>query len=388
MNYTLSTYYSKSVNQEQVVNFTNVNDSKQGWIEQGNYQKDDLTDIKSLYFQLSNIVGSDGSAGLAPGDYIVLDWKMDAPVGAPTNEVAWNSFAIQATEVGAGNDEGSKMLPTAPNKVGFLIHPNNEHVPLGEIGNFVWFDSNRDGTQDEEYPGDSGQGAGINGITVNLYKAGETTPFKSSKTGYHYNGSPGYYLFQGLEAGNYFVEFVLPDRYMPTTANVSGADPSHTNDNDSNLVTKGATVDGYTPYRTDTISLGTAGKIPTIDLGLIETASPTGGSYPSITFEKEITSVTQGSSTIAPSQQYVVVGNDVHYKLSLKNTSSVTLHNFKISDALDRLQAGFEFTKLTYNGEEIALNSGSHDRPDIIGQLVSTARIRLSSLKIWQQERD
>lgn len=370
--YTLNAFYSKSTNQESIVNFDNVSGSRAGWIPQTSFTSDDLSDIRSLYFELSGIKGSDNLDGLAPGDYIVLDWKMDAPVGAPTNAIAWNSFAIQATEFGSNGTGDSKMLPTAPNKVGFIIDPQDKHVPLGEIGNFVWFDSDGDGTQNEEYPGDSGQGAGINGITVNLYKGADTTPFKSSKTGYHYNGKPGYYLFQGLEAGDYRIEFVVPDFYKTTIANANGNDPAHSDDYDSNLVTLESEGGGYRHYVTDTITLGTAGKNPTIDLGLIETDPPGNEPYPVVELDKSITAVQQGSSTMPASQDYAAAGNQVKYAITLTNKSSVTIHNIRLTDYMDRNQAGFSFTKLQFQGEDIVLSGNSHGRPDVIAGLDNT----------------
>ncbi|WP_171056260.1 SdrD B-like domain-containing protein [Paenibacillus sinopodophylli] len=366
--YDLNVYYSLSADKGTIVNFSNAVGSKNGWINQASFTSDDLTDIQSLYFEFKNIKGSDGSNDLAPGDYIVLGWDMNAPVGTETGKVAWNSFAIQATSAASGRT----MLPAEPNKVGFLVHPTNQHVPLGEIGNFVWFDSNRNGIQDEEYPGDSGQGAGINGIQVNLYKDGGTTPYKETITGYHQNGSPGYYLFQGLPTGQYEVEFVLPERYSPTTANTPGADPTHVDNTDSNKVTKLATIGTYTPYRTDSITIDvlTADKIKnfTIDLGLVEGGSGV-PSFPSAEFVKSITNVAKGSSTDAPSISHVVVGNEVQYEIEFTNTSTVTLHNIKISDTLDRNQAGFAFNSLTYDGSAIPINGNSHSRSDIISSI-------------------
>ncbi|WP_162341677.1 SdrD B-like domain-containing protein [Paenibacillus paridis] len=366
--YDLRVFYSLSSDKSSIVNFANAVGSRNGWINQTNFAGDNLTDIQSLYFEITNIKGSDGASDLAAGDYIVLDWEMNAPVGTESGKVAWNSFAIQATSAASGRT----MLPAEPNKVGFLVHPNDEHAPLGEIGNFVWFDSNRDGLQNEGYPGDNSQSAGINGIKVNLYKDGAATPFKDTITGYDQSGSPGYYLFQGLPTGHYEVEFVLPEHYAPTVANTPGLDPTHIDNTDSNKVTKLATADGYTPYRTDSITIDvlSADKIKnyTIDLGLIE-AGPTVPSYPSASIDKSITSVAKGSSTAAPSQSYVVVGNQVNYKINFKNTSTVTLHNIKVQDELDRAQTGFAFNKLTYNGTSISINGNTHSRPDIISSV-------------------
>ncbi|MDF2938692.1 MAG: hypothetical protein K0Q90_4065, partial [Paenibacillaceae bacterium] len=362
VDFRLNTYYSKSADQDKVVNFTNATSGKTGWVAQTDFNSSDLSDIKSLYFEITNITGSDGGPGLKAGDYIVLDWKMDAPVGAPKGKIAWNSFAIQAQEI----NNGLKMLPTAPNKVGFIIDPTDAHLPLGEIGDFVWFDSDRNGLQNERFDGDP-QKSGINGITVNLYRDGVEAPFKSSKTGYDSSGNPGYYLFQGLDSGKYRVEFLVPNAYEVTQPNAEGADPAHTNGSDSNLTVERYSSGGFTPYHTDWITLGEAEKNRTIDLGLVETDRP---GYPSAGLTKEITGVEQGSAADVPvSKEYATIGNLVKYAITFTNTSSVVLHNIKIADRLDRGQAGFAFTKLVYDGQEAALNGNGHTHPEFISGL-------------------
>lgn len=356
--FTLASYYSKSVNQDTVVNFENARGSRNGWLEQASFSGSNLSDIRSLYFEISDITGSDGQPGLRPGDYIVLDWKMDAPVGAPANKIAWNSFAIQAKELNSSR----YMLPTAPNKVGFIIDPDSVHEALGEIGDFVWFDSDRDGIQNERFDGDS-QKSGINGITVNLYKEGEAEPLRSSKTGYDVDGNPGYYLFQGLELDQgYAVEFVVPKEYQATSAN-QGGDPHF----DSNLVTATENSDGTTSYRTENVTLTLANRSDrTIDLGLVEAEEPAG--HPAAELTKTIAGVENGSAPAA-SQDYAVAGNKVKYAIEFANTSSVALHNIKVTDQLDRGQPGFVFTKLIYADEEIAIDGNNHGRPDVISQL-------------------
>lgn len=88
------------------------------------------------------------------------------------------------------------------------------------LGNFVWLDSNKNGKVDGT---ESTQG--LNGVTVNLYseaadinkdgslsgsEVAGTTPIASRVTANDQrpgssNGRPGYYQFDGLQPGNYFV---------------------------------------------------------------------------------------------------------------------------------------------------------------------------------------
>ncbi|MEM7539867.1 MAG: SdrD B-like domain-containing protein [Chloroflexota bacterium] len=93
------------------------------------------------------------------------------------------------------------------------------------IGNYVWRDRNRNGIQDEE-PTD-----GINGIVVRLFNEGDdptaVPPVATTVTTDNNAGESGYFLFTGLGAGSYFVQFdlsTLPSGYLVS--------PPHSGSND------------------------------------------------------------------------------------------------------------------------------------------------------------
>jgi len=74
---------------------------------------------------------------------------------------------------------------------------------LGAVGNYVWADINNDGIQNESATN------GINGVTVNIYDNNNPgTIYATDITSNDINGNPGYYLFDLLPAGNYFLEFI------------------------------------------------------------------------------------------------------------------------------------------------------------------------------------
>jgi uncharacterized repeat protein (TIGR01451 family) len=95
------------------------------------------------------------------------------------------------------------------------------------LGNYVWNDLNNDGINNEP------ASAGINGVTVKLYKedgAGNFV-FQTAMLTANNAGNPGYYNFTGLAAGNYKVQFVAPSgknfgkqNQTPNTDNNSDAD--------------------------------------------------------------------------------------------------------------------------------------------------------------------
>jgi hypothetical protein len=78
---------------------------------------------------------------------------------------------------------------------------NVEATPqLAALGDFVWIDNNRDGIQDEGEPG-------FPGVTVNLYDCEDN--FIATTT----TDENGYYLFDNLTPGDYYVEFIQPEGY-------------------------------------------------------------------------------------------------------------------------------------------------------------------------------
>ncbi|OCT13261.1 hypothetical protein A8709_01145 [Paenibacillus pectinilyticus] len=155
----------------------------------------DITTVKALKFDF-------GTLSLNQGQSVTLEWDMRAPVSAPRNQIAWNSFGYGATYPDEGGPQA--FLPSEPIKVGFLVEGVDPAL-TSNLGDFIWVDKNADGKQD------AGE-AGINGVLVNLYRtSAPTTRIAYTRTGNeHGTNKPGYYEFPDLAADDYTVEFVMP----------------------------------------------------------------------------------------------------------------------------------------------------------------------------------
>ena len=95
--------------------------------------------------------------------------------------------------------------------------------PTGSIGNYVWYDCDKDGKQDY---GENGLG----GVTVKLMNEAGTSVLATTTT-----SSSGYYNFSGLTAGTYQVWFGEKSGYVLSAANQGSDDWK---DSDANTSTR------------------------------------------------------------------------------------------------------------------------------------------------------
>ena len=121
----------------------------------------------------------------------------------------------------------------------------NTNPPVAALGNYVWFDENADGIQNEATLN------GLNGITVNLYldvdgdgvaepNGDDSTPIATTTTANDNNGNAGYYLFDDLAPNDYFVEFILPSTAISFTT--QGTTANNDSDADANGLTAVTTL--------------------------------------------------------------------------------------------------------------------------------------------------
>lgn len=180
---------------------------------------------------------------LTPSDYIVEFTNL--PVGyyfSPQNQ-GGNDIKDSDPDQLTGKTSVITLLPGDKNMTidAGIYNPNNY---LGALGDYVWYDYNKNGIQD------NGE-IGVPGVTVTLYDENNNILAVTA------TDETGYYLFNNLNHGNFQVKFSnLPLGYKLTTKN-QGVDDSK--DSDPNPAT------GIT----DVVSLLQGEVNITVDAGIV-----------------------------------------------------------------------------------------------------------------------
>ena len=154
-----------------------------------------------------------------------------------------NSGLVTINASGAGQDKDNTTIDA-----GFYV--------IGSLGNYIWFDDNKNGLQDEP------ASFGINGEKVYLYKDNGSSYvlFDSTHTANDTNGNPGYYNFVIDQIGNYKVKFPtsVSTKILTTANGTAGINGN----SDANAGT------GFSPVIVMDLINGGIGRInPTIDAG-------------------------------------------------------------------------------------------------------------------------
>ncbi len=176
------------------------------------------------------------AVGASMEEDAVCQLKITMDVSANQPDDFYNNSA------GASGDEVT--LPVLSNAATTVIVKS-------KVGDFIWFDANANGIQD------AGE-AGLNDINVSLYKA-DGTLVATTKTADDENGNSGYYYFDNLHSGDYYIQITPPLNFHISTKDAGGDD-----EKDSDIDASG---------KTETFTLGINSTDLRFDAGLYKTSS-------------------------------------------------------------------------------------------------------------------
>jgi len=211
-----------------------------------------------------NYIFTSTSDGLAPEtDYLVRVPAANFAAGgalqnyltSPANVGA--NREVDSNGVAAGNAVQATVTTGLPNQNNHSID-FGFHTPLYAVGDYVWWDKDRNGRQDAGEPA-------IPGVTVTLTGGGNTLTTTTD--------AAGHYVFDGLEAGTYTVTFTPPAGYAPTTTTASGTTVANDSNGLSSQVTLGPIGAGLPQMRLPVEGDGApsaAAIDPTIDAGFVQ----------------------------------------------------------------------------------------------------------------------
>lgn len=157
---------------------------------------------------------------LKPGDYRI--------------EVNLNAgLEFTSGKVGGDADFDSDIIDGTNSSDMITLHSGEENMSTdigfstmpGQLGDFVWIDTNGDGVQS---PGE----VGLNGVQVELFDNSHNLILSTMTSSL--NGEPGYYVFDNVFTGSYYIKFSLPGDYVFVRAN-SGNNDGLDSDVSSNI---------------------------------------------------------------------------------------------------------------------------------------------------------
>lgn len=185
--------------------------------------------------------------GLEDGDYTV---KFEAPSDYGFTEKDANSNGSDTTDSDANISTGEASVTIAGGNSDQTIDAGL--IELASLGDYVWADNNLDGVQNDG-------NTGVNGVTVKLYDSGDNL-IDTTTTANDGSGNAGYYNFDELQPGDYYVKFTAPNGYIFTDADQGGDD---TTDSDADKSTG----------RTANVTLNQGINNLSLDAGLIALGS-------------------------------------------------------------------------------------------------------------------
>ncbi|HMN33596.1 MAG TPA: SdrD B-like domain-containing protein [Chitinophagaceae bacterium] len=170
------------------------------------YAADGVTVIAT---QITDPLGNYLFTGLNEGSYVV--GFSNLPAGYTFSDANQGADDTKDGDVDATTGGKTGIIGLREGEDNLTIDAGiHQAAGLASLGNFVWFDLNQDGIQDEGEPG-------VPGVSVTLYSSAGTKLATTT------TNAAGLYQFTGLTPGSYYVEFTnLPAGYEFTFKGAGG----------------------------------------------------------------------------------------------------------------------------------------------------------------------
>lgn len=287
---------------------------------------------------ITDVYGNYRFTGVTPGDYTV-GFSLPPGTEFTTNtggvSAVHNSDAI--TIAGATFGRTSSFTVNAGDDITYVdAGIKVQATSLAILGDYVWYDNDRDGIQDSDEPG-------IAGVTVNLKNSGGTV-ISTVKTDAY-----GYFMFNGLSAGNYSLNFETPSGLTITQKNLgslgyldSDADPANGN--------------------TVLVALVAGEKNTTLDCGMHSTSgSGTVGALGNYVWHDQDADGTQDAGEPGAAGIRVVLYNNSNVAI---DTTSTDINGFYLFPNLTPGNYSVGFSNLPLGYMFTAKDSGGNDLTD------------------------
>jgi hypothetical protein len=202
---------------------------------------------------------------LTPGSYTVGFSNLPAGFSFTGQDLGGNDATDSDVNPATGRTAAATVTAGATNTT--VDAGIRQGVPsgLGSLGNRVWYDLNNNGLQD------AGE-LGVAGVTVTLLDAGADGIVGNGDDGASrttLTNALGEYLFGGLPAGNYVVQFGTAAQQLPTgfTAATQNAGTNDNIDSDGGAIAAGGAPAGSS--RTAVYNLAQGEDNLSVDLGIV-----------------------------------------------------------------------------------------------------------------------
>ncbi len=227
-------FYSKSVKPIRFGASFNIIGEDDDWTKE---PFEDLSLLKSFKVKTK-------SSSLAPGETLKISITALTPLGVKTSAVAWNSFAADVTYLDLNNNL-QHLLAIEPEKVGIQIVDTD--LDKVSISGYSFIDNNLDGyfNNDESY---------VNDVIVCLYDESKNL-IRYTSTTPSFEEKDGQYIFQNLDAGKYYIKFIIDDKKLKFTKQ----------NLDKDIGSKANSKTGFTGI----LDLNNINKLENINVGII-----------------------------------------------------------------------------------------------------------------------